>query len=84
MIKILTTIVLLIELSSTLALAQTTTRTYQDNMGRETGRSVTDRNGNTTIYDNMGRETGRITTDRNGNTTSYDRMGRETGRSRGK
>jgi|SRR5258706_1945650 hypothetical protein len=52
-------------------------RTYQDSMGRNTGRSVTT-GGNTTFYDNMGRNTGRSVT--RGNTiTVYDNMGRQTG-----
>ena len=34
---------------------------YYDNMGRNTGRSVT-RGNTTTVYDKMGRQTGNITT----------------------
>ena len=53
------------------------TRTYQDNMGRETGRSTT--NGNTTTFsDSMGRNTGRAVT--NGATTTiYNPLGQQTG-----
>jgi hypothetical protein len=59
---------------------QTVNRTYQDNMGRQTGRSTTDAQGRSTYQDNMGRNTGRSET--HGNTTTfYDNMGRETGRS---
>jgi hypothetical protein len=65
-------------LMTDLAMAQVQNRTYQDSMGRNTGRSVTDSRGNTTFYDAMGRNTGRSTT--SGNTTIvYDRMGRQTG-----
>jgi hypothetical protein len=42
--------------------AQVTNRTFQDSMGRNTGRSVTDSRGNTTFYDAMGRNTGRSAT----------------------
>jgi YD repeat-containing protein len=60
------------------AMAQVQNRTYQDSMGRNTGRSVTDTRGNITFYDAMGRNTGRATT--NGNTTiTYDNFGRRTG-----
>ena len=60
------------------AMAQVQNRTYQDSMGRNSGRSVTDSRGNTTYYDSMGRNTGRSTT--NGNTTTiYDSFGRRTG-----
>ena len=62
-------------------MAQVQNRTYQDSMGRNTGRSVTDSRGNTTYYDSMGRNTGRSTTDSRGRTTFYDAMGRQTGRS---
>ena len=62
------------------ALAQTTQRTFQDSMGRNVGRSVTDTKGHTTYYDNMGRTTGRAATDSRGNATFYDAMGRNTGR----
>ena len=58
--------------------AQTTQRTYQDQMGRNVGRSSTDTRGNTTFYDNMGRETSRSTTN-NGTTTITDPMGRQVG-----
>ena len=44
----------LICLCVTLAGAQTQQRTFEDTMGRNTGRSVTDTRGNTTFYDNMG------------------------------
>ena len=65
-------------LMSGTAMAQVQNRTYQDSMGRNTGRSVTDSRGNTTFYDSMGRTTGRSTT--NGNTTTvYDNFGRRTG-----
>jgi hypothetical protein len=56
---------------------QTVNRTYQDSMGRNTGRSVTT-GGNTTFYDNMGRTTARSTTS-GGTTKVYDNMGRQTG-----
>ena len=69
-------------LMTDLAMAQVHNRTYQDAMGRNTGRSVTDSHGNTTYYDSMGRTTGRSVT--NGSTTSvYDSMGRTTGTIRG-
>jgi YD repeat-containing protein len=62
-------------LMTDVAMAQVQNRTYQDAIGRNTGRSVTD---NVTYYDAMGRTTGRSTT--NGNTTTvYDQMGRQTG-----
>jgi len=65
-------------LMTDLAMAQVQNRTYQDSMGRNTGRSVTDSRGNTTFYDSFGRNTGRSTT--NGNkTTTYDSFGRRTG-----
>jgi hypothetical protein len=53
------------------------TRTYQDSMGRETGRSTT--NGNTTTFsDSLGRNTGRAVT--NGSTTTiYNPAGQQTG-----
>ena len=64
------------------AMAQVQNRTYQDSMGRTTGRSVTDTRGNTTFYDAIGRNTDRSVT--SGNiTTIYDRMGRQTGTIRG-
>ena len=75
--------VYLIGLCVTLAGAQTQQRTFEDSMGRNTGRSVTDTRGNTTFYDNMGRNTGRSTTS-NGITTFYDNMGRRTGTIRSK
>ena len=43
------------------AMAQVQNRTYQDAIGRNTGRSVTDSRGNVTYYDAMGRTTGRAT-----------------------
>ena len=70
--------ILALLLMSGTAMAQVQNRTYQDSMGRNTGRSVTDSRGNTTFYDSMGRNTGRSTT--NGNTTTiYDSFGRRTG-----
>jgi hypothetical protein len=61
-----------------MAHAQTTNKTYQDNMGRNVGRSTTDVRGNKTYYDRMGHNTGRSET--NGNTTTiYDDKGRQTG-----
>jgi YD repeat-containing protein len=66
-------------LASDAAMAQQ--RTYQDSMGRNIGRSVTDTRCNTTFYDVMGRNTGRSVTNARGNTTYYDSMGRNTGRS---
>jgi hypothetical protein len=50
-------IVALLLISGT-AMAQVQNRTYQDAMGRNTGRSVTDARGNTTFYDAMDRQTG--------------------------
>ena len=64
------------------AMAQVQNRTYQDLMGRTTGRSVTDTRGNTTFYDPMDRQTGRSVTS-GGTTTVYDPMGRQTGTIRG-
>ena len=70
--------ILALLLMSGTAMAQVQNRSYQDSMGRNTGRSVTDSRGNVTYYDAMGRTTGRSTT--NGNTTTvYDQMGRQTG-----
>jgi len=68
-------------LMSGTAMAQVQNRTYQDSMGRNTGRSVTDSRGNTTYYDSMGRNTGRSVT-RGNTTTVYDSFGRQTGRIR--
>jgi hypothetical protein len=73
--------ILALLLMSGTAMAQVQNRTYQDSMGRNTGRSVTDSRGNTTYYDSMSRNTGRSTTDSSGRTTFYDAMGRNTGRS---
>jgi hypothetical protein len=73
--------ILALLLMSGTATAQVQNRTYQDSMGRNTGRSVTDSRGNTTYYDSMGRNTGRSVTDSRGTTTFYDAMGRNTGRS---
>ena len=71
-------IVLALLLSSGAATAQQQNRTYQNSMGRNVGRSVTDTRGNTTFYDAMGRNTGRWVS--NGNSTIiYDSMGRRTG-----
>ena len=65
-------------LMTDVAMAQVQNRTFQDAIGRNTGRSVTDSRGNVTYYDAMGRSIGRSTT--NGNTTTvYDQMGRQTG-----
>jgi hypothetical protein len=75
-------IVLALLLSSGAANAQQKNRTYQDSMGRNVGRSVTDTRGNTTFYDAMGRNTGRSVTS-GGTTTVYDQMGRQTGTIRG-
>ena len=57
-------------------------QTYQDSMGRETGRSTT--NGNTTTFsDSLGRNTGRAVT--NGSTTTiYNPAGQQTGTIRSK
>ena len=68
-----------INLIAIAAHAEPTTRTFRDNMGRETGRATTNGN-NTTFRDHMGRETGRAVRSNNG-TTFYDHMGREIGRS---
>jgi hypothetical protein len=59
---------------------QTINRTYQDNMGRSTGRSSTDTRGNTTFYNERGQNTGRSSTS-NGTTTFYNERGQQTGRS---
>ena len=56
-------------------------RTYQDPMGRNTGRSVSDGHGNVTFYDAMGRQTSRAVTQGN-TTTVYDPSGRQIGRVR--
>ena len=70
--------ILALLLMSGTAMAQVQNRTYQDSMGRNTGRSVTDSRGNTTYYNSMGRNTGRAVT--SGNTTTvYDSLGRQTG-----
>jgi hypothetical protein len=75
-------VVALLLMSGT-AMAQVQNKTYQDSMGRNTGRSVTDSRGNATFYDAMGRNTGRSVT--SGNTTTvYDQMGRQTGTIRGR
>ena len=73
--------ILALLLMSGTAMAQVQNRTYQDSMGRNTGRSVTDSRGNTTYYDSMGRNTGRSVT-RGNTTTVYDSLGRQTGRIR--
>jgi hypothetical protein len=73
--------ILALLLMSGTAMAQVQNRTYQDSMGRNTGRSVTDSRGNTTFYDSMGRNTGRSVT-RGNTTTVYDPFGRQTGRIR--
>ena len=73
--------ILALLLMSGTAMAQVQNRTYQDSMGRNTGRSVTDSRGNTTYYDSMGRSTGRSVT-RGNTTTVYDSFGRQTGRIR--
>ena len=73
--------ILALLLMSGTAMAQVQNRTYQDSMGRNTGRSVTDSRGNTTFYDSMGRNTGRSVT-RGNTTTAYDSLGRQTGRIR--
>ena len=53
--------ILALLLMSGTAMAQVRNRTYQDSMGSNTGRSVTDARGNTTtVYDSFGRQTGRI------------------------
>jgi hypothetical protein len=75
--------IVLVGLAPTGTLAQVQNRIYQDSMGRNTGRSVTDSRGNTTYYDNMGRNTGRSVTS-GGTTTIYDNMGRQTGTVRSK
>ena len=64
----------------TAALAQS--RTYQDNMSRETGRSVTSGN-NAARHDAMDRNTGRSVTSGD-RTIVYDRMGRQVGPTPGK
>ena len=58
--------ILALLLMSGTATAQVQNRTYQDSMGRNTGRSVTDSRGNTTYYNSMGRNTGRSATDSRG------------------
>jgi hypothetical protein len=67
----------LLGLLELIAPAHGQTRTYQDSMGRETGRSTT--NGNTTTFsDSMGRNTGRAVTN-GGTTTIYNPLGQQTG-----
>jgi hypothetical protein len=61
------------------AVAQSTTRTFEDSMGRDVGRADTQGNV-TTFRDSMGRETGRAVRSGSG-TTFYDSSGRQTGRS---
>ena len=73
----LTTIVALVALMPTTALAQG--RTYYGADGRVTGRSTTDSQGSTTFYDASGRVSGRTSTDSQGTTTIYDASGRRTG-----
>jgi hypothetical protein len=80
--KVMRFILALLLMSGT-AMAQVQNQTYQDAMGRNTGRSVTDSHGNTMFYDAMGRTTGRSVTDSKGNTTFYDAMGRQMGTIRG-
>jgi hypothetical protein len=81
--KVMRFIVALLLMSGT-AMAQVQNRSYQDSMGRNTGRLVTDSHGNTTFYDAKGRTTGRSVTDTRGNTTFHDAMGRQTGSIRSK
>ena len=56
-------------------------RTYQDPMGRNTGRSVSDGHGTTTFYDPSGRQISRAVT-QGDTTTIYDPSGRQIGRVR--
>jgi hypothetical protein len=79
LLQFLGLLLVLVFLLSSFAKAQTTNSTFQDPMGRNTGRSATDSHGNTTFYDDKGRETGRAVSTPNG-TTLYDNKGRETGR----
>jgi hypothetical protein len=65
-------------LMSSTAMAQVQNKTYQDSMGRNTGRSVTDSRGNASFYDAMGRNTERSVSS-GGTTTVYDQMGWQTG-----
>jgi hypothetical protein len=81
--KTLSLTFLMLVLSSSIAAAQTTTQTFRNEKGQETGRATTDAQGNTTFYDNMGRQTGRAVT--NGNTTTtYNPLGQQTGTIRGR
>jgi cytochrome oxidase Cu insertion factor (SCO1/SenC/PrrC family) len=60
---------------------ESTSRTFHDRFGRETGRSDTSRDGTTTFRDRFGRETGR--SERRGNETIYfDERGRALGTER--
>lgn len=69
---------LIFGLFNTLAYAQVENRTFQNSLGQNIGRSVTDTRGNTLYYDRMGQNTGRSVTSNSG-TMFYDRMGRQTG-----
>ena len=66
-------------LMTDVAMAQVQNRTYQDAIGRDTGRSVTDSRGNVTYYDAMGRTTGRSDDQRQTPPPSMTQMGRQTG-----
>jgi hypothetical protein len=59
------------------ALAQS--RTFYDNSGRVSGRSITGSNGSTTLYDSSGKVTGRASTGTDGTTTIYGSDGRRIG-----
>jgi hypothetical protein len=71
-----TILALALLIASHAALAET--RIVRDQMGREVGRSVSDRHGNTRFSDQMGRETGRAVTTPRG-PVLFDRMGRRVG-----
>lgn len=70
---------LMLGLFSTLAYAQVENRTFQNSLGQNTGRSVTDSRGNTLYYDRMGQNIGRSSNNGTPTTTFYDNMGRQTG-----
>ena len=78
MIRLITTALLLFELSISIALAQS--QTFKNSNGQIIGRSVTN-NAGTQFYDASGRNTGRSTTN-NAGTTFYDASGRQTGSAR--
>lgn len=74
---------LLLVLFSGFAHAQVEHQTFQNSLGQNVGRSVTNSRGNTVYYDRMGQNTGRSVTTGNG-TTFYNSKGQQTGTSRGR